>query len=75
MPLVPPEYSGRHMPSGWWTDPKMIEAGRKTFNAPSAVADMASQGRRVRVTSGGAREMKEGKVEPHDHGPVTHGGE
>ncbi len=30
-PPVPAEYKDKHMPSGGWTDPKMIEEGRKIF--------------------------------------------
>ena len=28
---VPKEYAGKHMPKGWWTDPKIIEEGKKLF--------------------------------------------
>jgi len=28
---VPDEYKGKKMPSGWWTDPKMIEAGQAIY--------------------------------------------
>lgn len=30
-PPVPAEYQGKHMPEGWWTDPAIIEEGRKIF--------------------------------------------
>lgn len=28
---VPKEYADKHMPEGWWTDPKIIEAGRRVY--------------------------------------------
>jgi mono/diheme cytochrome c family protein len=31
LPTVPPEYADKHMPAGWWTDPKVVDAGRKIF--------------------------------------------
>lgn len=31
LPKVPPEYAGKKMPAGWWTDPKVIAAGQKIY--------------------------------------------
>jgi len=31
MKPVPKEYANKHMPKGWWTDPKIIEEGKKLF--------------------------------------------
>lgn len=31
LPEVPPEYAGHHMPEGWWTDPEVIEEGRRIY--------------------------------------------
>lgn len=28
---VPEEYADKHMPAGWWTDPKVIEAGKRVY--------------------------------------------
>jgi mono/diheme cytochrome c family protein len=28
---VPKEYADKHMPAGWWTDPKVIAAGQKVY--------------------------------------------
>ena len=28
---VPREYADKHMPEGWWTNPKTIEAGRRVY--------------------------------------------
>jgi len=30
-PAVPAEYADKHMPAGWWTDPKIIEEGKKIY--------------------------------------------
>ena len=30
-PPVPAAYADKHMPEGWWTDPKIIEEGKKIF--------------------------------------------
>jgi formylglycine-generating enzyme required for sulfatase activity/mono/diheme cytochrome c family protein len=34
MPLspVPADYADKHMPAGWWTDPKIIEEGRQIYS-------------------------------------------
>lgn len=28
---VPDEYKGKQMPAGWWTDPKVLEAGKQIY--------------------------------------------
>ncbi|MBI3995307.1 MAG: cytochrome c [Nitrospirae bacterium] len=28
---VPAEYADKHMPEGWWTDPKIVEEGKKIY--------------------------------------------
>ena len=30
-PPVPAAYADKHMPEGWWTDPAIIEEGKKIF--------------------------------------------
>jgi len=30
-PPVPAEYAAKHMPDGWWADPKIVEEGKKIF--------------------------------------------
>ena len=30
---VPAEYANKHMPEGWWTDPKIIKEGEKIYQA------------------------------------------
>ncbi len=32
LPPVPADYAGKHMPAGWWTDPKVIEEGRQIYS-------------------------------------------
>jgi hypothetical protein len=29
---VPADYADKHMPTGWWTDPKVIEEGAKIYS-------------------------------------------
>jgi len=31
LPPVPAEYAGKHMPQGWWTDPKVLAEGEKVY--------------------------------------------
>jgi hypothetical protein len=31
LPEVPPEYAEKHMPQGWWIDPKVVEEGRAIY--------------------------------------------
>ena len=31
LPPVPAEYADKHMPAGWWTDPKVIAEGGKIY--------------------------------------------
>ena len=30
---APAEYADKHMPAGWWTDPKVLEEGRSCTSA------------------------------------------
>jgi len=32
LPPVPADYADKHMPAGWWTDPKVIEEGRQIYS-------------------------------------------
>ena len=32
LPPVPAEYADKHMPTGWWTDPKVIEEGKQIYS-------------------------------------------
>jgi len=31
LPPVPADYAAKHMPQGWWTDPKVIADGEKVY--------------------------------------------
>lgn len=31
LPIPPPAYAAKHMPPGWWTDPKVQAEGKKIF--------------------------------------------
>jgi len=31
LPPVPADYAGKHMPDGWWTDPKVLAEGEKVY--------------------------------------------
>lgn len=64
MPLdpVPSFYSDKHMPAGWWTDPKIIEQGRKIYfgEAHPLVACNACHGKDGKPvrSGGGLRDQK-----------------
>lgn len=32
---IPPEYRDKHMPDGWWTDPKIIAEGKEVYDGLS----------------------------------------
>lgn len=32
LPPVPADYADKHMPAGWWTDPKVIAEGAKIYS-------------------------------------------
>lgn len=36
-PPVPAEYADKHMPAGWWTDPKIVEEGKKIFTGETNI--------------------------------------
>lgn len=58
MPLesIPPAYNMKHMPSGWWTDAKIIEEGRKIYfgEAHPLVACTACHGQNGQPVRSGA---------------------
>ncbi|MEK6526393.1 MAG: cytochrome c, partial [Nitrospirota bacterium] len=31
LPAVPADYAGKHIPDGWWTDPKVLAEGEKVY--------------------------------------------
>ncbi|HEY5599319.1 MAG TPA: c-type cytochrome [Candidatus Manganitrophaceae bacterium] len=50
MKPVPKMYAEKHMPKGWWTDPKIIEEGKKIFE--SAHMEFQFKGEKVQVKEG-----------------------
>ena len=32
LPPIPADYADKHMPPGWWTDPKVLEEGRQIYS-------------------------------------------
>ncbi len=47
---VPKAYANKHMPKGWWTDPKIIEEGKKIFE--SAKLEFEFKGKKVEIKEG-----------------------
>lgn len=43
---VPPEYSGRKMPAGWWTDPEIVAAGQKVYEGRITYKKKFDKGRK-----------------------------
>ena len=50
MKPVPKAYAEKHMPKGWWTDPKIIAEGKKIFE--SAKMDFEYKGKKEEVKEG-----------------------
>ncbi|MFY9269091.1 MAG: cytochrome c [Candidatus Manganitrophaceae bacterium] len=47
---VPKAYADKHMPKGWWTDPKIIEEGKKLFE--TAKLEFEYKGKKEEVKEG-----------------------
>jgi mono/diheme cytochrome c family protein len=47
---VPKVYADKHMPKGWWTDPKIIEEGKKLFE--TAKMEFEYKGKKEEVKDG-----------------------
>lgn len=47
---VPKAYAGKHMPKGWWSDPKIIEEGKKLFE--TATLEFEYKGKKEEVKEG-----------------------
>lgn len=50
MKPVPKAYAEKHMPKGWWTDPKIIDEGKKIFE--SAKMEFEYKGKKEEVKEG-----------------------
>ncbi|MBI3811334.1 MAG: c-type cytochrome [Nitrospirae bacterium] len=62
-PPVPAEYADKHMPAGWWTDPKIVEEGKAIFEgrADSDVNCSSCHGRDGKPKKKGARDFRVGE--------------
>lgn len=47
---VPKAYANKHMPNGWWTDPKIIAEGKKIFE--TAQIDIEYRGKKEHIKEG-----------------------
>lgn len=58
---VPPEYKDKHMPAGWWMDPKIIEEGKKIYEGRenAMVTCFACHGMDGKPMLPGARDMRD----------------
>ena len=58
---IPKEYQDKHMPAGWWTDPKVIEDGKEIFEGKeNAMATcFACHGMEGKPMLPGARDMRD----------------
>jgi mono/diheme cytochrome c family protein len=57
---IPDEYRGKQMPAGWWTDPDIIEEGKRIYEgkANPKVACAACHGRDGRPVLSTARDFR-----------------
>lgn len=67
-PVVPPppapaEYADKHMPDGWWTDPKIVEEGKEIYiGAKNPDVNCAScHGKDGKPVKAGARDFRNGE--------------
>ncbi len=66
-PVVPPppapaEYADKHMPAGWWTDPKIVEEGKELYiGGKNPDVNCAScHGKDGKPVKAGARDFRNG---------------
>lgn len=62
-PPVPAQYQDKHMPDGWWTDPRMIEEGRKIYMGlvNPEIKCAKCHGEDGKPMKAGARDFRQGK--------------
>ncbi|MGE3154563.1 MAG: cytochrome c [Nitrospiraceae bacterium] len=67
-PIVPPppapaEYADKHMPEGWWTDPKIVEEGKEIYiGAKNPDVNCSScHGKDGKPVKAGARDFRVGE--------------
>ena len=58
---IPKDYQDKHMPQGWWTDPKVIAEGKKIYEgmANPEVVCAACHGRDGKPLLTGARDLRD----------------
>ena len=65
MPLrpVPANYADKHMPDGWWTDPKVLEEGARIYFGQANVPNSCSSchGKDGQPLKKGARDLRDQK--------------
>ena len=64
LPPVPADYAGKHMPDGWWTDPKILAEGEKVYTgqAHPKVNCSNCHGKDGQPKKKGARDMRNPKI-------------
>jgi len=68
MKPVPKEYAGKHMPSGWWTDPKIIAEGKKIFETAKNEFEYKRKPEKVEHGCLGCHEIDKTKDTPKQRG-------
>lgn len=60
-PPIPAEYADKHMPEGWWTDPKIVEEGKKIFTGEKNIDVNCSSchGKDGKPVKRGARDFRQ----------------
>ena len=63
LPPVPADYADKHMPAGWWTDPKVIAEGGKIYIGEiNPLVNCAScHGKDGKPVKKGARDLRDPK--------------
>ncbi len=62
-PPAPPEYADKHMPAGWWTDPKIMAEGKEIFEGVKNIDVNCSSchGKDGKPVKAGARDFRKGE--------------
>ncbi|GKS57308.1 hypothetical protein YTPLAS18_08350 [Nitrospira sp.] len=62
-PPAPPEYADKHMPEGWWSDPKIVEEGKQIYiGAKNPDVNCSScHGKDGKPVKAGARDFRTGE--------------
>src|SRR5438876_7355180 len=62
-PPAPPEFADKHMPAGWWTDPKIMAEGKEIFEGVKNIDVNCSSchGKDGKPVKAGARDFRKGE--------------